>query len=653
MEAVFVISTEEDEEQVTNMMFELFDKELPMNQLPQCLWANVVADISGPNADPNAVRESNFEKGFMDHLDIAFTPGQGDNKRTKCYATVEVKTIRNLDMRVAECDNKSQREMLRGVVSTTGDGHRLITQCDHKVNDPETVVVTCRARDLGKVQVLMKRWAFFVTSHYKAGWAYFKDGVQDHLLKTFVRDANGQWIYRYDTNYDDRRRDTSECGDQTRELMELFRDAHANAAPDECMIENMEMIFEGAPVRKANAGTASMASAPTLNSHGGLTKGDRSGKTLNSKGEVQSPNYDSDQTNNDSIMTDASQATVGNDTVDSGNTIGNSTVKSDDTEMRTQDDSTATPKVENNQGWSEEEWEEFAGMRLPAFTEGQQHFPEWNVPVLDSEHMEKYVGQQEWHTMLSLMDSYTRSIKQHWENTPEQEKRTVWRDTWEAVQTMNLAFHQLKLEGWPNFRKHIEGRHPMELHEEACHWMTTFPSLEAFKRGILYPESLDKDSPKVAKTGKAGSKLPKHVDNVQKFPEVTYRNPTTTHRKKHLNGIRVQLANQLFEDYTESIEQDWRNTPIKHRSEVWGDTFEDIQRLYLQFHELQHPTWTDFHTHTAGRHPESIQEETIHWQLSHPKLITTQVPCTVPDWTSNNYPASRTAAHSRERSEDE
>ena len=62
VEAVFVISTEEDEEQVTNMMFEIFDKDLPMNQLPQCLWANVVADISGPNADPNAIRESNFEK---------------------------------------------------------------------------------------------------------------------------------------------------------------------------------------------------------------------------------------------------------------------------------------------------------------------------------------------------------------------------------------------------------------------------------------------------------------------------------------------------------------------------------------------------------------------------------------------------------------
>ena len=355
VEAVVVISTEEDEERVTNIMFEIFDKELPMNQLPQCLWANVVANISGPNADPNAIRERNFKKGVMDHLEMAFKPGPGDTKRTKCFATVEVKTIRNLDMRVAECDNKSPREMLHGVVSTIGDKHRLITQCDHKVDDLETVVVTCRARILGKVQVLMKRWAFFVTSHYKEGWAHFKDGVQDHLMETFVRDANGQWIYRYDTDYDNRRRDTTECGTQTRELMELFRDAHGNTAPDECMIENMEMIFEGAPVRKANTGLSSLASAPTLNSHGGFTKGDRSGKTLNSKGEVQSPNYDSDQTNNDSIMTDASQATVGNDSVktnDSGNTVGNSTLGSNNTEMRTQGDSTATSKVDNCQDLS-------------------------------------------------------------------------------------------------------------------------------------------------------------------------------------------------------------------------------------------------------------------------------------------------------------
>ena len=91
-------------------MFEIFDKELPMNQLPQCLWANVVAEISGPNAYPNAIRESNFKKELVDHLEMAYKPGPGDTKRTKCFMTVEVKTIRNLDMRVAECDNKSQRK---------------------------------------------------------------------------------------------------------------------------------------------------------------------------------------------------------------------------------------------------------------------------------------------------------------------------------------------------------------------------------------------------------------------------------------------------------------------------------------------------------------------------------------------------------------
>ena len=184
---VFVISTEEDEERVTNIMFEIFDKELPMNQLPQCLWANVMADISGPNADPKCHQRKQLRKRIDGPVGDGLQTRTRRHQRTKCFATVEVKTIRNLDMRVAECDNKSQREMLRGVVSTMGDKHRLITQCDHKVDDPETVVVTCRARDLDKVQVLMKRWAFFVTSHYKEGWAYFKDGVQDHLMEIFVQ----------------------------------------------------------------------------------------------------------------------------------------------------------------------------------------------------------------------------------------------------------------------------------------------------------------------------------------------------------------------------------------------------------------------------------------------------------------------------------
>ena len=81
VEAVFVISTEKDEGRVTNIMFKIFNKKLPMNKLPQCLFANVVADISGPNADLNAIRESNFEKGLMDHLEVAYKPGPGRHQK--------------------------------------------------------------------------------------------------------------------------------------------------------------------------------------------------------------------------------------------------------------------------------------------------------------------------------------------------------------------------------------------------------------------------------------------------------------------------------------------------------------------------------------------------------------------------------------------
>lgn len=127
VEAVHVISTEKDEEQVTSMTFKLFDPNLPMNELPQCLFANVVADISGPNADPNSIRERNFEKGMIDHLEMAYKPSPGETKRHKCFATVEVKTIRNLDMRLAECDNKSPK----GNVAGCGGQPGRQTQTDH------------------------------------------------------------------------------------------------------------------------------------------------------------------------------------------------------------------------------------------------------------------------------------------------------------------------------------------------------------------------------------------------------------------------------------------------------------------------------------------------------------------------------------------
>ena len=90
--------------------------------------------------------------------------------------------------------------------------------------------------------------------------------------------------------------------------------------------------------------------------------------------------------------------------------------------------------------------------------------PEWTLPVLDSEHMAKYVGEQDWKTMMSLFDSYTSSINQPWQCTPKKEKKSVWRDTWAAVQTLHLAFHQLKLGGWPNSLDCIAGWDPMEVH---------------------------------------------------------------------------------------------------------------------------------------------------------------------------------------------
>ena len=229
--AVHVITTEADAEPVTMTMFAIWSKHLPMNQLPQCLFGNVVKDISGPNADPNPMKVSNFNKGLTDHLDVAYVPGEGDTKRHNKFAKVEVNTIRDLDLRLPNCDGKSMREILRGVKMRTGDRHRLIMQVYHKVTDPETVMVTCRARDADKVRVLMKRWPLLVTDHYAAGWDFCKEGVRDHLLETFMRDANGHWICRHDIDYEDRRRDTVKCDDQTRELMELFRELYADNAP--------------------------------------------------------------------------------------------------------------------------------------------------------------------------------------------------------------------------------------------------------------------------------------------------------------------------------------------------------------------------------------------------------------------------------------
>ena len=60
-------------------------------------------------------------------------------------------TIKDLDLRLPSCDGKSMWEILRSMVVSTGDRHRLIIQVDHKATDPETVVANCRVRDADKV----------------------------------------------------------------------------------------------------------------------------------------------------------------------------------------------------------------------------------------------------------------------------------------------------------------------------------------------------------------------------------------------------------------------------------------------------------------------------------------------------------------------
>ena len=277
---------------------------------------------------------------------------------------------------------------------------------------------------------------------------------------------------------------------------------------------------------------------------------------------------------------------------------------------------------------------------MPEFKEGQQQFPTGAQPQLDTTHMENYAEERDWNERLILFDSYTCSIHQPWHRTPKQLKRSVWRQTWAAIQTLHLVFHQLKLKGWPNYLAHITGRHPSAIMEETNHWQETFPQLVGFTTGVSFPKSLSDNEPEDPHGPEPGAALLKHVAGSQEFPELTLRPPTNSHKTKYLNWATAQRANQIFEDYTESIQQDWRHTPIQHRNEVWGDTFEALQRLFLQFHKLQHHIWTDFHAHTAGRHPESILEETIHWQMTFPAMITTSVPCVIPDWTSKDRPAA-------------
>jgi hypothetical protein len=203
-------------------------------------------------------------------------------------------------------------------------------------------------------------------------------------------------------------------------------------------------------------------------------------------------------------------------------------------------------------------------------------------------------------TVVSLLDSYTKSIHQPWKQTPYHKQQRVWKDTMAGVQQLCHVFHELKLKGWPEYLSHIKGRHPKAVIEEVIQWRTTFPHLTAFTRGVVFARVFMGEMPTASPGAQAGARAPQHVPDSHQFPEITLRPPTKLHKTKYLERITTQLANQLFEEYTESIDQDWRNTPIHHRNKVWGDTFETLQRLFLQFHELRHPTWTDFHAHTAG-----------------------------------------------------
>ena len=73
--------------------------------------------------------------------------------------------------------------------------------------------------------------------------------------------------------------------------MEMFQEAHTDNAPGESVIEIMELIFKGAPARRADAGqnaSTVSGSAATLNSHGGLTKEGKSAQMLISTGDMKS-----------------------------------------------------------------------------------------------------------------------------------------------------------------------------------------------------------------------------------------------------------------------------------------------------------------------------------------------------------------------------
>jgi hypothetical protein len=244
-----------------------------------------------------------------------------------------------------------------------------------------------------------------------------------------------------------------ECGNETQEWMELFQEAHGNSAPLECMIENMELIFEGAPARRMNVGqnpSTESGSAATLNTHGGMTKGGKSAKMLTSTGKVQPQEGDSesdDTAGNDTTMVDASYPTVGNDTVMTNAldpTVGNITVASEDTAGDTLENaSDNTPRMK---GTKEDDFSfdamdddmfraltgkrvQWVGSVLSTFVPGQQQFPKQPRLELSTEHKSKYLGGISGRTVMLLFEAYTKSIGQPWTQTPHHLQKQVWQET--------------------------------------------------------------------------------------------------------------------------------------------------------------------------------------------------------------------------------
>ena len=58
----------------------------------------------------------------------------------------------------------------------------------------------------------------------------------------YVREANGQWASIHDTDYAKRKHTTTEYDDQMLQLMKKFQEATGGHSPNDCVIENMQIV---------------------------------------------------------------------------------------------------------------------------------------------------------------------------------------------------------------------------------------------------------------------------------------------------------------------------------------------------------------------------------------------------------------------------